>query len=95
MITDSPHDDFAQYQDDRQLERELKNQEARAMLDDWAFENQIALVELTPYQIRLINGKGKRIDVYPVNKKFHDITGRKRGVYINLIDFLNKYFKAS
>lgn len=92
MITDSPHDDFAQYQEERSLEKQLQKEETLAFLDDFAFENQIELVTFTPWHVRLINGAGKRIDVFPVNKRYHDVTGQKRGSYKNLLELLNTYF---
>lgn len=44
--------------------------------------------QLTPYQFR-IEG---RLDVYPVNRKWHDIKSNKRGSYGDVIDFVRTFF---
>ena len=59
-------------------------------------ENKLKLVskkhnvrKLTQYQYR-INGT---LDIYPQNKRYHDIKNNKRGDYKDMIKFVNKFFK--
>lgn len=44
--------------------------------------------QFTPYQFR-IEG---RLDVYPVNRKWHDIKSNKRGSYGDVIEFVRTFF---
>ena len=43
----------------------------------------------TQYQYR-INGM---LDIYPQNKRYHDIKNNKRGDYNDMIKFVNNFFK--
>lgn len=45
--------------------------------------------EKTDYHFR-VNGT---LDVYPVNRRYHDIKKNERGGYRDVINFVQKYFK--
>ena len=48
---------------------------------------------IQPHQIRLTGLNGKRIDIYPITKKYHDLTNKKRGQMKNIKTFLAGYFE--
>lgn len=42
------------------------------------------------YQIRI----NDRLDIYPQSQSYHDIKKNKRGMYKNLVGFVNMYLKG-
>ena len=45
--------------------------------------------KLTPYQVRICGA----LDIFPTNRKYHDIKNQTRGEYQNLDNFLKTFFK--
>ncbi len=62
-----------------------------ADLETLEIEHGLPYEEITPYQIR-IDGS---LDIYPTNKKWHDLTKNKRGHYNRLIPFVLHHFESN
>lgn len=52
------------------------------------------------YDIRVVNEAGYqfrvngRLDIYPTNKRWHDLKKNKRGGYESLLDFIPSFFSS-
>jgi hypothetical protein len=55
--------------------------------EEYCSENDITFAWVNERQVRFMKDSLK-IDVFPLGKKFHNITAQKRGVYDNLVGFL-------
>jgi hypothetical protein len=56
-------------------------------IEEYCYENDITFAWVNERQVRFMKD-GLKIDVFPLGKKFHNITAQKRGVYDNLVGFL-------
>lgn len=46
--------------------------------------------EFTPYQFRI----NDVLDIYPMNKKWHDLVNNKRGAYTEVFSFVSAFFHS-
>jgi len=56
-------------------------------IEEYCYENDITFAWVNERQVRFMKD-GLKIDVFPLGKKFHNITAQKRGAYDNLMGFL-------
>jgi len=56
-------------------------------IKEYCRENDIAVNWINDRQVRLTKDK-LRVDVFPLGKKWHNITNQQRGEYTNLIGFI-------
>lgn len=62
-----------------------------ADLKNWCYDNEVNCYILQPTQYRFSNNE-QVLDIYPKNRKYHDITLNLRGWYDDLPDVLAYYF---
>ena len=76
------------------IKRQKKNSicgEASLQLHEYCGENGIDIEWITERQCRLSDGK-IRVDVFPLGKRYHNITIDERGGYADLIGFMQITF---
>ena len=54
---------------------------------EYCRENDIAVNWINDRQVRLTKDK-LRVDIFPLGKKWHNITANKRGMYKDLVGFI-------
>lgn len=59
-------------------------------LSDELRDRGYGAIMLTPYQIRINN----RLDIYPVNRRWHDLKNNLRGDYRNMHRFVDEFFAS-
>jgi len=82
-LSESYHD-FREAAKKRREERRLS--ETETLLSFW--EDDFDIRKITDYQFRV----NSAVDIYPTNKKWHDLKTNKRGCYRDIIDFLISFF---
>jgi hypothetical protein len=56
-------------------------------IEEYCSENDITFAWVNERQVRFMKDTLK-IDIFPLGKKYHNITDQKRGIYSTLIGFL-------
>ena len=56
-------------------------------IKEYCRENDIAVNWINDRQVRLTKDK-LRVDIFPLGKKWHNITANKRGMYKDLVGFI-------
>lgn len=56
-------------------------------IKEYCRENDIAVNWINDRQVRLTKDK-LRVDIFPLGKKWHNITTNKRGIYKDLVGFI-------
>lgn len=67
--------------------------EVYSTLEEYAMKHDFKVEALQFTQYR-ISGRNKILDIYPVSRKYHDVTGNKRGNYGYLKNYLNNHFET-
>ncbi len=74
--------------------RFFDNEDFMDVLREWCNQQRVSLKIIQNYQLRFFN-LGQKLDVFQQSRKYHDITGNRRGTYDDLFDLLNFFFKES
>jgi hypothetical protein len=82
---------FRMQREHNQQENKKKQDDAHSLINAWCTVHEYKMEKVADYQIRII-GDGKKLDIFPTNKKYHDITKNTRGKYQKLEQFLNQHF---
>src|SRR4051812_2438965 len=82
---------FRMMREYNRLRNRTKESDAKMLIYAWTGVYGYEVKEIQDYQLRII-GNDKKVDIFPINQKYHDITNNIRGRYKKLEQFLNKHF---
>ena len=71
----------------RKHQRDNSCRQEIATIKEYCRENDIAVNWINDRQVRLTKDK-LRVDIFPLGKKYHNITKNQRGMYKDLVGFI-------
>lgn len=84
-------EDFKEMREHSKRFKLAKQESEKETIKMFADEFDIDVLEIAPHHVRL-SKSGKRIDLFPIRKRFHKITENIRGSYNDIQDLIIPYF---
>lgn len=85
-------EEWKEFQRKGKIIREARLQRHRKFIQNFASDKNLSYEEIQPWQIR-IKSKFITMDLFPMSKRYHNISLDRRGTYHKLPGFLNSVFK--